>query len=110
MGSGRSGQKNVVSGCLSAGLPIGLPFGRRFKEEFAPFVPDSFEHNHGGSILYIFISARLVELVGAQARSGSRRIRLNTYALIQKTFFIQLAEDPPERFNVFILKSDIRVF
>src|SRR5882762_9985564 len=77
-GSGRPGHKKDLF------RTDGIRRIQGLEKEFTGIIPDGLEHSHGGSILYILIATRLVELVRAEAGAGGRRIRLDADTLVQK--------------------------
>ena len=56
---------------------------------FRFFVADYFELGDAGSILYVLVTARLVQLMGTESRSGSRRVWLDGIALVQQVFVVK---------------------
>ena len=68
-----------------------------------------FKPRRAGEIFDITVTTGLVELVGRETRSGSRRIRLNGITLIEVTFFIELFEEIPKGLDVLVVVRDIGV-
>ena len=65
---------------------------------------------HGGSgVLHVAVAARLVELMGAEAGSGRRRIRLDGLALVQVSLSVDVLEKVPEGLDIAVVVSDVRV-
>ena len=62
-----------------------------------------------GGVLHVAVATRLIQLVRAQTCTGGRRIRLNSVALIQQTFLIELLQKPPQRFDIAVFVGDIRM-
>ena len=67
------------------------------------------ELSYHSGVFHITVTARLVQLVRAQSCSGSRRVRLDGVAFIQQTFVIKLLQEPPQRFNIAVVISDIGI-
>ena len=57
----------------------------------------------------IAVTAGLVELVRRESRSGSRRIRLDSIALVQVAFFIEFLQQIPKCLDILVIVGDIRV-
>ena len=60
-------------------------------------------------ILHVAVATRLIQLMRTQTCAGGRRIWLNSVALIQQPFLIELLQKPPQRFDIAIFVGDIRV-
>ena len=67
------------------------------------------ELSRNRSILYITITAWLVQLMTRQSRTGSRRVRLNGITFIEQTLVVELLQKPPKGLDKFIVIRDIRV-
>src|SRR6185312_4723668 len=70
-------------------------------------IADGLEHGHNRSVLYILITSGLIQLMRAETRARSRRIRLDADALIQQPLFIKLCQDPPKGFYIIVFEGDI---
>ena len=60
-------------------------------------------------VLHVAIAARQVQFVARKTRSGGRRIGLNRVALVEHLLLVELLQEPPERFNVFVVVGDVRI-
>ena len=80
-----------------------------FKHFFAFGVANHLELSRTGCIFHIPITARLVQLVVAEPRTGSRRIGLNGVSFVKQTFFIEFAQQIPQCLNIFVIIRDIRI-
>ena len=58
-------------------------------------------------VLHITIASRLIQLVRAQPRTCSRRIRLDRVALIEEALLIDLAEEIPEGLDIAVVVGDV---
>ena len=59
-------------------------------------------------ILHILVGPGLIELMRTQSGSRCRAVRLNGIAFVQQIFLVQLLQQPPDTFNVFVLIGHIR--
>ena len=62
-----------------------------------------------GCILHIAVATGLVELVRAEAGTGSRRIGLNGVSLVEVVFVVELLEQPPQRLDITVVVGDVGV-
>ena len=76
---------------------------------FALIVANHFELCGASGILHIAVTPRLVQLVVAEARPGRRRIGLDRIAFVEQSFFIKLAQQVPQRLDVFVVVGDIGI-
>ncbi len=61
------------------------------------------------SILHVTIAAGLIQLVAGESCTCGGRIRLDGVALIEQPFLIELLEQPPKGFDIFVVVRDIRM-
>src|SRR5574344_382602 len=78
-------------------------------EEVKVVFTDDLELGCACGVLDIAVAAWLVELVGAEAGSGSRRIRLYGFALVEQPLAVYILEQPPQSFDVTVVIGDVRV-
>ena len=69
-----------------------------------------FELRRHRCVLHVPVAARLVELVAGETCSGSRRIRLDGVTLVKKVLLVELLEQPPKGFDIFVVVGDVGVF
>ena len=62
-----------------------------------------------GKIFNVTITTGLVQLMARQTRSSSWRIWLNGISLVKIAFFIKFLQQIPQRFDIFVIVSDIRI-
>ena len=67
------------------------------------------ELRHDGGILHVAVAARLVQLVGREARSGGRRVGLDGVALVEQPLLVELLQKPPQRLDVLVVVGDVGV-
>ena len=60
-------------------------------------------------ILHVSIAAGLVQLVARKSRACSRRIGLNGVAFVEQALVVELLQQPPKRFYIFVVVGDVRV-
>jgi len=77
------------------------------KQEWRFFIFNNLELGHDSRIFHITVTARKVQFMRAKASSRSRWIWLNRVAFIQQPFLIQLSQQVPYGFNIFIGKGHI---
>ena len=58
-------------------------------------------------VFHVTVATRLIELVRAQTGTGGGRVRLNGVAFVEQSLVVELLEQPPQRFNVFVVVGDI---
>ena len=80
------------------------------KSRHLRFRIENAELSRTSRILHVAITPRLVQLMRAKPRSGSRRIRLDRVPFVKQTFLIQFLQQVPQCFDITIVVSDIRVF
>ena len=80
-----------------------------FEELLAPGVADHPELRRAGRVLHVAVAARLVQLVGREARSGGRRVGLDGVALVEQALVEELLQQPPQRLDVFVVVGDVRI-
>ena len=76
----------------------------------AEAVAFQFELCRAGGIFHIAVTAGLVQFVRTQACAGSRRIGLNGIAFVEQPLVVEFFEQIPQRFDVFIVVGNVRVF
>ena len=67
------------------------------------------EQRRAGRVFHIAVATRLVQLMARQACSRHRRIRLNGVALVHIALLVQLFEQVPQRFDIFVVVGDVGV-
>ena len=67
------------------------------------------ELGHHGKVLHISVTSRLIQLVRTEPRPCRRRIRLYGISLIQQSLLVELLQKPPERFDITVVVSNVRI-
>ena len=83
--------------------------GLAAEELLGLLVLDKLELGGHCSVLHVAVAARLVELVGAEAGSRSRGIRLYGEALVEQSLVVDLLQEVPECLYVAVVIGDVRV-
>ena len=79
-------------------------------EEFLALrVADHAELRRAGRVLHVAVTARLVQFVGRESRSGGGRVGLDGVALVEQAFVEELLEEPPQRLDVLVVVGDVRI-
>ena len=97
--------------CEDVGIQVVRHLVQQFAFAFQPFAYIFHEELCGHRrVLHIAVATGLVQFVAGKARSGSRRVGLDGVALVEESLLIELLEQIPECFDVFVVVGDVRVF
>ncbi len=95
-------------GRIGCGQRVALG-GARGEEGFAPGVAHDAELRRAGGVLHVAVASGLVQLVGREARSRGGRVGLDGVALVEEPLVVELAQQPPEGFDVLVVVGDVRI-
>ena len=84
------------------------PGRRRPRKKITVFQTFPVKTNENGSLFDVFIPLR--HFMRGKRRSAARAIRHDLMTFVQKPFFPDLFQSPPDRFDVFVIVSNVRVF
>ena len=90
-------------------LAPGIGFDASLLAESCPIVFHNGEVHRCSGIFHIAIAAWLVQLVARKSSACAWRIGLNGVTLIEQTLVVELLQEPPKRFDVFVVVSNVRV-
>ena len=100
-------ERGIAGQCPRSGSPcqeVGSPPLCHFRlRVLYPELP------HHGRVFHVAVASGLVQLVRAESRTGSGRIRLYGISFIKQSFLVELLQQPPQGFDVAVVVSDVGV-